>query len=61
MIKIKAMYEDENELKRAIINPLKPYIIKMKKQPAKGRFKRIYIDIENTADRSKLLKNASKY
>ena len=61
MIKIKAMYEDENELKRAIINPLKPYIIKMKKQPAKGRFKRIYIDIENTTDRSKLLKNANKY
>ena len=45
MIKIKAMYEDENELKRAIITPLKPYIIKMKKQPAKGRYKRIYIDI----------------
>ena len=61
MIKIKAMYEDENELKRAVINPLKPFIIRLKKQPAKGRFKRIYIDIENTADRSKLLKNASKY
>lgn len=61
MIKIKAMYEDENELKRAVVKPLEPFIIRMKKQPAKGRFKRIYIDIENTADRSKLLKNASKY
>ncbi len=45
MIKIKAMYEDENELKRAVLNPLKPYIVRLKKQPAKGRYKRMYIDI----------------
>lgn len=61
MIKIKAMYEDENELKRAVLGPLKPFIIRLKKQPAKGRFKRVYIDIENTTDRNKLMKNANKY
>lgn len=36
MIKIKAMYEDENELKRAVVKPLEPFIIRMKNSRQRG-------------------------
>lgn len=45
MTKIKLSYETDNEL-RAVLQLLGGSVVRCKEQPAKGKFKRAYIDIK---------------
>lgn len=45
MTKIKVSYEDDTELK-AVLHILGDSVANCKEQPAKGKFKRAYIDIK---------------
>lgn len=45
MIRLRASYEDEKEL-RQLLEHLKPYLIRWKEKEQRGKLKRAYIDAE---------------
>lgn len=45
MIRLRASYEDEKDLKR-LLEHLKPYLIRWKEKEQRGKSKRAYIDLD---------------
>ena len=60
VIKIKVSYTDEQEL-MALEKMLKSSIVKVRKQPEKGQFKRAYIDLKSAVLYNVLVTEKSEF